>query len=470
MGGTDGETAVVPQPQQQPSARVCPVCNLEIGSEALVRTREGATLHAVCFVCATCECALTAASYGVDLNGRFYCPAHLRSAQRPAADYTTLARGWLRKQGAVVPTWRKRYFVLALGSRELAYYEAPGARRRGAIDLAAVTAVQPAYLFVPHDRADPDAPSGSLPAFQLLTRDRVWNIACDTDSDRRAWLRAIDTARAAAACASPAASRGVAGTPSSPPPLSLPTISVTHATSAGSTSTTVAATATTMAVPAPPSDKSSPTLSQGHESAETCSAADDSDASGSAPASQSAAPTAASTTEVWSPVRAPQVQQQQRACAATCAAARAEPCSPLPWQAHVPHDLCSSTSSSSSSTGSTGTAFATATVTDAGARRDCACVLSASRFRAASAGALSKPPQLLAPAAAAAASAHASPRKAPAAPLPRTASRPTLVVIGAPGSPPSAAGTALDPALVHSTGSLPPLTLETSSASGLFDQ
>ena len=69
-----------------PSGRVCPVCNLELGSEPQVSTREGATLHAVCFVCATCQCALTAASYGVDLNGRFYCPCHLRSARRPEAD------------------------------------------------------------------------------------------------------------------------------------------------------------------------------------------------------------------------------------------------------------------------------------------------------------------------------------------------------------------------------------------------
>lgn len=425
--------ATDPVPPAPASGGVCPVCNLELGSEPRVCTREGATLHAVCFVCTTCQCALTAASYGVDLNGRLYCPCHLRSARRPEADYTTLARGWLRKQGGVVPTWRRRFFVLALGSRELCYYDAPGARRRkGAIDLAAVTAVQPAYLYVPRDRADPAAPSGSLPAFQLLTPARVWNIACDTEADRSAWIRAIETARAAAACSSPAASRGVGRAAPPSPPLSA--------------------------------------------------AADDGDTPAAGTSTRTSTSSTGSSAEPASPVRA----------------------APPPWQAHVPRELrspggsSSGNSSSSSASASSSTASTPRTPASAapgtadGARRDCACVLSASRFRAASVGALSKPPLRLPPCAAAApaaepppaariplcsASARASPRKGAGAPplaLPRTASRPALVVLGAPGSPAdtagSAAAAALDPALVHSTGSLPPIALEASSASGLFDQ
>jgi len=167
-------------------------------------------VHAMCFVCSRCKCELHAGDYGCDMNGRFYCPLHMTSAQPSEKEYKTLAKGWLRKQGNIVKKWRRRYFVLEVDSCELKYYKSKDLEENcGVIDLSAVSRVQPTYLFVPPDRNHPKLASGSLPSVQLLTPGRVWNLACDTDSDREYWLDAIRTAQSSCNPASPAASHGV---------------------------------------------------------------------------------------------------------------------------------------------------------------------------------------------------------------------------------------------------------------------
>ena len=204
-----------PMPPGLPCARLCAGCNLPIGDDPYVCTKEHVTLHQVCFVCAECKKPLDVSSYGTDLNGRFYCAQHLKSARLSDQQDRTLASGWLMKEGNIRKSWRRRFFVLPVNSTELRYYSseqaAPGSEK-GVIDLTAVTMLQPDYLFVPPDRKAPDAPSGSLPSLQLVTPKRVWNLACDTDATRKAWLDAIRTVQARCESASPAASRGAAAT------------------------------------------------------------------------------------------------------------------------------------------------------------------------------------------------------------------------------------------------------------------
>jgi len=193
-----------------PMSSLCPVCKREFGNEAVLLTKENVMVHAMCFVCHACKCPLKSTSYGCDLNGRFFCPIHMKSAQPPEKVYKTLACGWLRKQGKIVKKWRKRYFVLEVDSSQLRYYNPKDVSQVcGVIDLRTVIAIQSAYLFVPPDKNNPSAPAGSLPALQLRTAQRVWNLACDTDSVREYWLEAIRTAQASCCPASPAASRGV---------------------------------------------------------------------------------------------------------------------------------------------------------------------------------------------------------------------------------------------------------------------
>jgi len=221
-----------------PSKRVCPTCSQTIGKESYVCTKENLTLHTRCFVCSCCRRSLTTRSYGMDLNGKFYCKDHMISARPSESDYKTLASGWLFKQGAVVKKWRRRFFVLTIDSCELRYYKSSSLQQqKGVIDLSTVSSIQPAYLFVPPDRNHREWTSGSLPSLQLITHNRIWNLACETDSVREYWADAIRTAQATSS-ASAAASSGVgrssrnrsSHTPSlvaspSPPPFSLAGIS-----------------------------------------------------------------------------------------------------------------------------------------------------------------------------------------------------------------------------------------------------
>jgi len=205
------EDLLIPPPLS-PSKQICPSCCNVIGKEPFVCTRENLMLHSRCFVCSMCKRSLSVDSYGVDLNGKFYCKKHMNSARHSEKDYKTLACGWLFKQGAFVKTWRRRYFVLLVDSLELRYYKSKDTtqpQKKGVIDLASVVTIQPAYLYVPADKNHPDYPNGSLPALQLITPCRIWNLACDTDSVREYWADAIRTAQATCGAASAAASVGV---------------------------------------------------------------------------------------------------------------------------------------------------------------------------------------------------------------------------------------------------------------------
>lgn len=209
---TCGPKGTAALPAGNPAKRLCSTCHQYIGVEPYICTTENLTLHARCFVCSMCKRSLASENYGMDLNGKFYCEAHMNSVKPSEKDYKTLASGWLFKQGALVKKWRRRYFVLLVDSCELRYYKSTNTvqqQKKGVIDLSTVCTIQPAYLFVPADKNHPDFPSGSLPALQLVTPGRIWNLACETDSVREYWADAIRTAQATCGAASPAASSGV---------------------------------------------------------------------------------------------------------------------------------------------------------------------------------------------------------------------------------------------------------------------
>jgi len=193
------------------SRRVCNRCKQFIGDEEYVCTKENLTLHARCFVCSKCSRPLDPRKYGIDLNEKLYCADHMDGVSVLDEKYRTLASGWLFKQGQVVKKFRRRYFVLLVDSCELRYYKSKDASHgqpNGTIDLSAVSSIQPAYLYVPSDKNHPEFPNGSLPALQLITPCRIWNLACETDSVREYWLDAIRTAQATCGSASAAASNG----------------------------------------------------------------------------------------------------------------------------------------------------------------------------------------------------------------------------------------------------------------------
>lgn len=158
--------AELPAPLQR-----CAVCGGAVGAEdARVLTEEGGVLHARCFVCSACGKPLQPQAYGTDLNGRYFCAAHLSSSRPTSLEYRALFMGWMAKQGGFVRNWRRRFFVLLDG--ELRYYAArpapadgSDAAPKGVIPLRDVLSVSSSFLFVP---ASKDFPGGSLPALQLV--------------------------------------------------------------------------------------------------------------------------------------------------------------------------------------------------------------------------------------------------------------------------------------------------------------
>lgn len=61
-------------------------------------------------------------------------------------------------------------------------------KNKGFIDLCDVTGIVPASFSL---RGVAGCPDGSCPGFQLLTKDRVWNLVCLDESERGLWINAI---------------------------------------------------------------------------------------------------------------------------------------------------------------------------------------------------------------------------------------------------------------------------------------
>ena len=94
---------------------------------------------------------------------------------------SSVKEGWGVKQGGLIKTWKRRWFVLSL--TKLQYYKAPGQKKRGEILLSDVTEVSP-------------APQCSKPfPLQLVTKDRTYLISTDSEQEMNEWITSIQHAK-----------------------------------------------------------------------------------------------------------------------------------------------------------------------------------------------------------------------------------------------------------------------------------
>lgn len=84
--------------------------------------------------------------------------------------------GWMTKQGGLIKTWKRRYFVLTANS--LIYYSKPGSKEKGRINIQDAT-----------PETAPDCKR--QPAFKLNTPDRVFYIVTDNPNDTQDWISTI---------------------------------------------------------------------------------------------------------------------------------------------------------------------------------------------------------------------------------------------------------------------------------------
>jgi serine/threonine protein kinase len=112
--------------------------------------------------------------------------------------------GWLTKQGGMIKTWKKRWF--SLQGKMLYYYEKPGKKEQGAIDLADVSEVE----------AAPDCKK--QPAFKLTVpgESRTYYIVAESKADCDSWVEMLKKAKSTipttASAGAAAASSGGSGT------------------------------------------------------------------------------------------------------------------------------------------------------------------------------------------------------------------------------------------------------------------
>ena len=90
-----------------------------------------------------------------------------------------IKEGWSTKQGGLIKTWKKRYFVLY--SNALIYYTKPGAEEQGRIEIEPNCVVS-------------DAPDcKKQPAYKIATTQRTYYIVTDTPQDKNDWITAINS-------------------------------------------------------------------------------------------------------------------------------------------------------------------------------------------------------------------------------------------------------------------------------------
>ena len=90
---------------------------------------------------------------------------------------SSVKEGWATKQGGMIKTWKKRWFVLK--NEVLLYYTKPGAEEQGRIELSSTCVASPA----------PDCKK--QPAFKVTTSSRTYYIVTDTPAEVSEWVAAI---------------------------------------------------------------------------------------------------------------------------------------------------------------------------------------------------------------------------------------------------------------------------------------
>lgn len=106
-----------------------------------------------------------------------------------------LKEGWLTKQGGVIKTWKRRWFVL--NKSTLIYYKKPGAEEQGRIQLDSASNV----LTAPECKRQP--------SFKVITKQRTFYMVADVSQQVSEWIAAISSAMA---------SQNVVESADSPPP------------------------------------------------------------------------------------------------------------------------------------------------------------------------------------------------------------------------------------------------------------
>eukprot|EP00615_Pteridomonas_danica_P012023 CAMPEP_0114353490 /NCGR_PEP_ID=MMETSP0101-20121206/18704_1 /TAXON_ID=38822 ORGANISM="Pteridomonas danica, Strain PT" /NCGR_SAMPLE_ID=MMETSP0101 /ASSEMBLY_ACC=CAM_ASM_000211 /LENGTH=1247 /DNA_ID=CAMNT_0001494355 /DNA_START=20 /DNA_END=3763 /DNA_ORIENTATION=- len=121
-------------------------------------------------------------------------PTAQRGTVRPHWGKVVQHNGWLLKQGGLLKTWLKRYFVLYKTSQGhfLSYYSQywesplynPDRKERNMIDLCKVT-------FLRARSKNKDVPPFS---FDIATIEREWTVCADNNEDLQLWLQLIAAA------------------------------------------------------------------------------------------------------------------------------------------------------------------------------------------------------------------------------------------------------------------------------------
>ncbi|OHS98046.1 AGC family protein kinase [Tritrichomonas foetus] len=96
----------------------------------------------------------------------------------------TSKEGWMTKQGGMIKTWKRRWFTLQ--GKMLYYYEKPGKKEQGSIDLSLAKSVEPC----PECKRQP--------ALKIIVpKVRTYIVAADNQDELNSWIdsirKAIDT-------------------------------------------------------------------------------------------------------------------------------------------------------------------------------------------------------------------------------------------------------------------------------------
>ena len=169
----------------------CAICRERITKESdLCSGDDGKPVHRTCFVCDRCGVALSRGNCGRDRAGVLLCRAHLPADLKTTLEKSLPRTGHMFKQGARFgfQGWQQRFFALFPEEMKLAYYKTQNdfysGNKKGVIDLNLVSNTAKALLQVEG--------KGSLPSLQLVTSNRMWNLACESEADRDKWLEVVN--------------------------------------------------------------------------------------------------------------------------------------------------------------------------------------------------------------------------------------------------------------------------------------
>eukprot|EP01095_Lingulamoeba_sp_RSL-Kostka_P007985 TRINITY_DN2611_c0_g1_i1.p1 TRINITY_DN2611_c0_g1~~TRINITY_DN2611_c0_g1_i1.p1 ORF type:complete len:238 (+),score=68.18 TRINITY_DN2611_c0_g1_i1:104-817(+) len=99
-----------------------------------------------------------------------------------------LKKGWLTKRGDIIRNWKRRYCILiGQPENEIRYYEPSKLDKpKGVLKID--------YVILASQLENKELrslPTGSSPAFKLITYKRKWIFICDSNEEKDSWLEHI---------------------------------------------------------------------------------------------------------------------------------------------------------------------------------------------------------------------------------------------------------------------------------------